>query len=82
MGLIATLVLGALAGWITGKLMGSAYGLVGDIILGIVGGIVGGFLAGLLGLGDMVSGFNLTSLIISVVGAVLVVAIARFLRKR
>lgn len=81
MGIIATLVLGALAGWITGKLMHSTYGLIGDVILGIVGGIVGGFLAGLIGLGDMVSGLNLTSLIVSILGAVLVVAIARLLRK-
>lgn len=81
MGLIATLILGGLAGWITGMLMKSTYGLLGNIILGIVGGIVGGFLMSLITGVDLVNGLNLTSLIVSVLGAAAVVAIARLLRK-
>lgn len=82
MGLITTLIVGGLAGWITGMLMKSSYGLIGNIILGIIGGIVGSFLGGLLTGVDMVNGFNLPSIIVSVIGAVIVVAVARMLKSR
>ncbi len=81
MGLIVTIILGGVAGWITGLIMkGGGYGLLGDIILGIVGGIVGGFLAGLIFGVDLVNGFNLTSLIVSILGAALVVWLSRLIR--
>ena len=74
MGLFATLILGGIAGWLTGMIMkGGGYGLIGDIVLGIIGGIVGGFLGGLIFGVDMVNGINLTSLLVSILGAVLVV---------
>lgn len=83
MGLITTLIVGGLAGWITGMLMKSSYGLIGNIILGIIGGFVGSLLGSILTPGvDLVNGFNLTSILVSVIGAVIVVAVARFLRKR
>jgi uncharacterized membrane protein YeaQ/YmgE (transglycosylase-associated protein family) len=82
-GLIATIIIGIAAGWITGKLMkGSGYGWVGDLGLGIVGSIVGGWIASLIFGVDMVTGINLTTLIVSVVGAVLVVWIVRFIKRR
>ena len=81
MGLFATLILGGLAGWLTGMIMkGGGYGLIGDIVLGIIGGIVGGFLAGLIFGVDMVNGINLTSLLVSILGAVLVVWLSRLIR--
>jgi len=83
MGLFATLILGGIAGWLTGKIMkGGGYGLIGDIVLGIIGGIVGGFLGGLLFGVDVVNGLNLTSLIVSILGAVLVVWLSRLIRGR
>lgn len=81
MGLLATLIVGGLAGWLTGMLMKSSYGLLGNIVLGIVGGIVGGFLGNLITGMDLVNGLNLTSVVVSVLGAAIVVAVARFLRK-
>lgn len=81
MGLITTLIVGGIAGWLTGMVMKSSYGLIGNIVLGIVGGIVGGFLGGLLTGVDMVNGFNITSILVSVIGAVIVVAVARMLKK-
>ena len=81
MGLFATLILGGIAGWLTGKIMkGGGYGLIGDIVLGIIGGIVGGFLGGLIFGVDMVNGINLTSLLVSILGAVLVVWLSRLIR--
>ena len=79
MGLIATLILGLIAGWLTGMLMkgGGGYGIIGDIVLGIIGAFVGGWLTSLVTGVNMVSGLNITSLIVAVVGAVIVVAIYR-----
>jgi uncharacterized membrane protein YeaQ/YmgE (transglycosylase-associated protein family) len=61
--------------------MGGGYGIIGDIILGIVGALVGGFLSSVL-LGIDVTGFNFTSLVIAVVGAIIVIAIARAVSPR
>jgi uncharacterized membrane protein YeaQ/YmgE (transglycosylase-associated protein family) len=83
MGFFASIVIGVLAGWITGKLMkGGGYGLWGDLILGLVGSIVGGWLSSILLGVDLTSGFNLTTLVVSVIGAVVVVAIYRLVTRR
>jgi uncharacterized membrane protein YeaQ/YmgE (transglycosylase-associated protein family) len=77
MGIISWLVLGLVAGLIAGYLMkGGGYGIIGDIILGILGAIVGGFLSSML-LGLDVSGFNITSIVIAVVGACILIGISR-----
>jgi uncharacterized membrane protein YeaQ/YmgE (transglycosylase-associated protein family) len=77
MGIIAWIVLGALAGFIANLIMGSRDGLIMMVVLGIVGAVVGGFIAGnLLGIAD-VTGFNLTSLLVAVFGAVVVIFVAR-----
>jgi uncharacterized membrane protein YeaQ/YmgE (transglycosylase-associated protein family) len=76
-GIIAWIVLGAIAGWITNLIMGGGEGVIATIILGIIGAVVGGWLAGtVLGIAD-VTGINITSIIVAVVGAVIVVAIYR-----
>ena len=50
-GIIAWLVIGAIAGWLAGMLVkGGGFGLIGDIIVGIIGAVLGGWLAGLVGL--------------------------------
>ena len=82
MSIIAWILLGLVAGWLAGQFMrGSGYGLVGDIVLGIIGAVVGGFVSGAL-LGVDVTGFNLPSVIIAFVGAVIVVAISRAISGR
>ena len=71
------LVVGVLAKWILpGKDPG---GLIVTILIGIAGAVVGGYLATLLGLGA-VTGFNLGSLAIAVVGAILLLLVYRRLR--
>jgi uncharacterized membrane protein YeaQ/YmgE (transglycosylase-associated protein family) len=76
-GIIAWIVLGAIAGWITNMIMGGKEGVIATIILGIVGAVVGGWLAGtVLKVAD-VTGVNVESIIVAVVGAVIVVAVYR-----
>ncbi len=77
MGIIAWIVLGAIAGWITNMIMGGGEGVIATIILGIVGAVVGGWLAGtVLKVAD-VTGINIESIVVAVVGAVIVVAVYR-----
>jgi len=76
-GIIAWIVLGAIAGWITNMIMGGKEGVIATIVLGIVGAVVGGWLAGtVLKVAD-VTGVNVESIIVSVIGAVIVVAVYR-----
>jgi len=78
MSIIAWIVLGLIAGWLAGLIMrGGGYGIIGDIVLGIVGAIVGGWLTGFLLGSDMVNGFNIQSLIVAVLGAIVLIAISR-----
>ena len=72
MSIIGWLILGLIAGFIASKIYaGTGQGLVIDIVLGIVGAVVGGFLFNLLG-GAGVTGFNLYSMIVAVIGAIVV----------
>ena len=83
MNLIASIIIGVLAGWITGKLMkGGGYGLWGDLGLGLIGALVGGWLTSLFFGVDLTGGFNLTTLVVSVIGAVIVVLIFRLVTRR
>ncbi len=73
MGIIAWIVVGAIAGFIATFMMGNRGGIVLTIILGIVGAIVGGWLAGVfLNVKDP-TGINVETIVVSVVGAVIVV---------
>ncbi|HEY2709856.1 MAG TPA: GlsB/YeaQ/YmgE family stress response membrane protein [Caulobacteraceae bacterium] len=70
MGVIAWLVLGLIAGFIASKIVNhTGSGLVMDIVLGVVGALVGGFLFSMFGAAG-VTGFNIYSMLVAVVGAV------------
>jgi len=75
MSILAWIVLGLIAGFIASKLVsGSGEGLVLDIVLGVVGAVVGGFVFNQFGAAG-VTGFNIYSMVVAVVGAVLVLVI-------
>src|SRR3981081_2356615 len=81
--ILAWIVLGLVAGWLAGTLMrGGGYGVVGDIVLGILGAIVGGWLTGVLLGRDLMTGFNLESLIVAVIGAIVLIGISRLFTGR
>ena len=72
MSIIAWLILGLVAGFIGSKIVNkTGSGVVLDIVLGVVGALVGGFLFSLFGAAP-VTGFNLYSMIVAVIGAVVV----------
>ena len=82
MGILSWILFGALAGWIASKFTGNVgnMGAVANIIAGIVGASVGGFLFGLIG-GQGVTGFNIGSLFVAVIGAVVVLTILNAIKK-
>jgi uncharacterized membrane protein YeaQ/YmgE (transglycosylase-associated protein family) len=78
--LLWIILVGLIAGWAAGKIMkGSGYGVPTDIALGIVGAIVGGFLVRLLGFEPM--GGLISSIITATIGAMVLIAIARRIKK-
>ncbi len=84
MGLLSWILVGLVAGWLADMVMRSpGRGVLFSMILGIVGALVGGFIASaLFNVGDPVSGFNITTLLIAFLGAVLTIAVVRALPGR
>jgi len=82
MGFLAWIVLGLIAGFIGSKIVNkSGEGLILDIILGIVGAIVGGYLFSLLG-GQGVTGVNLYSIFVAVIGSIIVLVVYHAIARR
>ncbi len=84
MGILSWIIVGLIAGWIAGLIMKSrGFGLLGNIIIGILGGLIGGWLAGaLLNVPDPVSGINLETILVSILGSVVLIAIIRLFSGR
>jgi uncharacterized membrane protein YeaQ/YmgE (transglycosylase-associated protein family) len=81
MSFLAWIVLGLIAGFIGSKIVNKrGEGLLLDIVLGVVGAIVGGWLFSLVGAGG-VTGLNLYSLLVAVVGAVVVLVVYHAVRR-
>ncbi len=81
MGFIATIVVGLIAGLLASRVMKADTSALVDILLGIAGSIVGGWITSLLLGVDLISGFNLTSILVAFAGAVLVIVIYRAVKK-
>jgi uncharacterized membrane protein YeaQ/YmgE (transglycosylase-associated protein family) len=86
MGFIAWLIVGGLLGWVASIIMGTndRQGIILNIIVGIVGAFLGGLLlAPLFGTGTINQGdFSIGSLLVSLLGAVVLLAIVNFFRRR
>ena len=75
MSIIGWLILGLIAGFIASKIVNkTGEGLLLDIVLGIVGAVVGGFLFSLIGAAP-VTGLNVYSMFVAVVGAIVVLLV-------
>ncbi|HHX73127.1 MAG TPA: GlsB/YeaQ/YmgE family stress response membrane protein [Clostridiales bacterium] len=83
MGIIGWIIIGALAGWLASMITGNnkKMGAGKNILVGIVGGFLGGLIMNLIG-GQGITGFNLWSLFVAVLGAtVLLVIVNAFTKK-
>ncbi len=80
MGIISWIVLGGIAGWLASIITkrNDQMGCITNIIAGIIGAAVGGWVFSLFG-GTGVTGFNLGSLLVAFVGAVIVLAVVNLI---
>lgn len=81
MNLISWIVVGLIAGFLAGKVMREGgYGLIGDIVVGVLGGLIGGFLAtNLFHIKESVTGINVESVLVALVGALVLLVGLRLL---
>jgi uncharacterized membrane protein YeaQ/YmgE (transglycosylase-associated protein family) len=82
MGFISWLIVGGLAGWIASMIMGTneRQGCLANIVIGIVGAMIGGFVMNFFG-GQGVTGLNITSILVAVIGAVILLWVVKAIRK-
>ncbi len=76
------IVLGGIAGWLASVVMKTSdrQGIFGDILLGVLGALVGGFVMTMFG-APGVTGFNVYSLVVAFIGAVVLIWIGRALQR-
>ncbi|WP_341938623.1 GlsB/YeaQ/YmgE family stress response membrane protein [Marinimicrobium sp. C2-29] len=82
--IIVWLVMGGLVGWIASMIMGTdaQQGIVLNIVVGIVGALVGGWLIGpLLGAGSINEGISVMSFVVSLIGAIILLALLTLFRR-
>lgn len=76
------MIVGAIAGWLAGIVMKSRQGLITNIILGIIGSVVGGFVLTLVpGVQSVETGLSLGHILTAMIGAIIVIAVVRLLRR-
>jgi uncharacterized membrane protein YeaQ/YmgE (transglycosylase-associated protein family) len=80
--LLAWIVVGLIAGWLAERITGRSHGLITNLIVGMIGAVVGGFIfSSMLGF-RYDEGFNLPSIVVATVGAVVLLAIFGGFRSR
>lgn len=77
--LIAWIIIGLIAGWIASLIVGGGGGLIAYIVAGLIGSVVGGFLAQQLKIKLNLGNAFLEQIIISIIGAIVVLVIARII---
>jgi uncharacterized membrane protein YeaQ/YmgE (transglycosylase-associated protein family) len=83
-GFWGTILIGILAGWIAEKATGSDHGLIMNLIIGLVGSFLGFYVANIAGiqLGEVFSGWFLGNLIVSAVGAIVLLTVLKVFRSK
>jgi uncharacterized membrane protein YeaQ/YmgE (transglycosylase-associated protein family) len=83
MSILLWIIFGAMVGWVASMIMRTdeQQGAIGNIIVGIIGAFIGGGLSSLLG-GPEVSGFNLSSIFIATIGAIVLILIMQMVTGR
>ena len=82
MGIIGWIILGGLAGWIASMITGhnASMGVVANIVVGIIGAMIGGFVFNIIGGAD-ITGFNIWSLFVAVIGSVILLGLISMFNK-
>jgi uncharacterized membrane protein YeaQ/YmgE (transglycosylase-associated protein family) len=80
MGILLWIVFGALAGWIASIITKTDNGLLLDIVIGVVGAVIGGWIMNALGTAGT-TGFNVYSLLVAILGAVVLLVIVKAVRR-
>jgi uncharacterized membrane protein YeaQ/YmgE (transglycosylase-associated protein family) len=82
MGIILWIIFGALAGWIASMVMGTnaQQGIIGNVVIGVIGAIIGGYIMSFFG-ASSVTGFNLYSLLVAILGAVILLWVVKMFKK-
>ena len=84
MGIIVWLIMGGVVGWIASMIMGTdgQQGIILNVVVGIVGALIGGWLIGpMLGAGSINDSITIMSFVVSLIGAVILLAILSFFRR-
>jgi len=81
MGLVGWIIFGGLAGWLAAVIMKEQQGCLTNIVVGVFGALVGGALMSFLGKHTIVE-FDLWSLFVAVIGAILLISLRQSLRRR
>jgi len=82
MGFLATVVVGLIAGFLAHLIMKTKTGLILDLILGVIGGFVGGWLSSLVLGRNLMTGIDITSIVVALIGAIIVVVLYRLIFRR
>ena len=78
---LAWIIVGGIAGWLASMVMHSRMGMLMDIIVGVIGAFIGGFLLNALGTSG-VTGFNVWSVVVAFIGAVVLLGVLRLFSSR
>ncbi len=82
MSFLIYIIFGGIVGWVASMLMGTdgQQGIILNVVVGIVGAVLGSWIFGLLGIGGAITGFNLGSFVVALIGAVVLIALLKAIR--
>lgn len=83
MGFLSWIIVGALAGWIASMIMktDASMGALANIVVGIIGALIGGWVVGLFGVDVMDGAIKIESILTAILGAVILLAIVKAVRR-
>ena len=83
MGWIIAIVVGGIIGWIASMIMGrdASMGIFWNIVVGLIGSLLGGWIGTFIGVGATLTTFSIPGLLMSLVGAVVLLGIANLIQR-
>jgi uncharacterized membrane protein YeaQ/YmgE (transglycosylase-associated protein family) len=81
MSIVLWVLFGGLVGWVASLIMGTREGILMDVIIGIVGAVIGGWIMSIISGSAVVGSFTLSSFLVALLGAVILLAIVRAFKR-